>query len=118
MGEPWLVGSGEIGERLGLSRRRVQQLAERDDFPTPFAGSRMGRIRWRQEVEIWTAGWRGRAGDRCDGVDCRQLAGWIADCLAAHGLAFIEDDEIEELGGVLRQLLSAAGIRGGAGCSG
>lgn len=41
-----LMGAREISVRLGLSRQRVQQLAERPDFPAPVASLRRGRV-WR-----------------------------------------------------------------------
>lgn len=118
MPEPWLMGAGEISERLCLSRQRVQQLAERDDFPVPFADLKMGRIWWRQDVELWIAGWRDPEGEPYRRADCRRLAERIADILSWDGQVFVEDDQIEVLSGVLRHLLNAAGIRSGAGGSG
>ncbi|WP_232344000.1 helix-turn-helix transcriptional regulator [Actinoplanes awajinensis] len=48
-----LMGAREIADRMGLSRQRVQQLAERPDFPAPVALLRMGRV-WRTtEIESW-----------------------------------------------------------------
>ncbi|GAA4596359.1 hypothetical protein GCM10023107_37320 [Actinoplanes octamycinicus] len=48
-----LMGAWEIALRMGLSRQRVQQLAERPDFPAPVASLRMGRV-WRTaEIELW-----------------------------------------------------------------
>ncbi len=47
------MGAGEIAKRLGLSRQRVQQLAERDDWPVPFDELAMGRV-WRiEDIEEW-----------------------------------------------------------------
>lgn len=48
-----LVSGADIGRRLGLSRERVRQLAERDTFPEALG--RLGRARvWRwEEVERW-----------------------------------------------------------------
>lgn len=54
----WLMGSGEIATLLSLSRQRVQQLAERDDFPAPAAELNMGRAWFRTEIEAWAAQWR------------------------------------------------------------
>jgi predicted DNA-binding transcriptional regulator AlpA len=47
------MGAGEIARRLGLSRQRVQQLAERDDWPEPYDELAMGRV-WRiSDIEAW-----------------------------------------------------------------
>jgi predicted DNA-binding transcriptional regulator AlpA len=48
-----LVGSAEIGQMLGVSRQRVQQLISRDDFPKPFDQLAMGKVWWRADVERW-----------------------------------------------------------------
>lgn len=108
MPEPWVVGTSEITERLGRSRQQVQQLAEHRDFPIPFAELRMGRIWWRRDVELWIAG---RQGAPSEQTDCRQLAARVADWLGGQGQVFIEDDEIEALSGLLRNLLSTSGSR-------
>lgn len=55
-----LVGAAEIGEMLGVSRQRVQQLISRSDFPAPFDELRMGKVWWRKDVAAWAAA-RGRA---------------------------------------------------------
>ncbi|BCY12201.1 hypothetical protein L3i22_072890 [Actinoplanes sp. L3-i22] len=47
------MGAGEIAKRLGLSRQRVQQLAERDDWPTPFDELAMGRVWLITDIEDW-----------------------------------------------------------------
>ncbi|AEV85931.1 regulator [Actinoplanes sp. SE50] len=47
------MGAGEIAKRLGLSRQRVQQLAERDDFPSPFDELAMGRVWLIPDIEAW-----------------------------------------------------------------
>ncbi|GAA2846983.1 hypothetical protein Acy02nite_03940 [Actinoplanes cyaneus] len=47
------MGSGEIAKRLGLSRQRVQQLAERDDWPEPFDELAMGRVWLIEDIELW-----------------------------------------------------------------
>ncbi|WP_436530605.1 helix-turn-helix transcriptional regulator [Actinoplanes sp. HUAS TT8] len=48
-----LMGAGEIAKRLGLSRQRVQQLAERDDWPEPFDELAMGRVWLKADIEAW-----------------------------------------------------------------
>lgn len=38
---------------LGISRQRVQQLADRKDFPEPVAALTMGKV-WRtSDIEMW-----------------------------------------------------------------
>lgn len=47
------MGSGEIVQRLGVSRTRVYALAQRDDFPAPLDELAGGRV-WRAtDVEAW-----------------------------------------------------------------
>lgn len=58
-----LVTAAEIGRRLGVSRQRAAQLAERDDFPAPIG--RLGNYtvyKWKP-VEKWASkrGLNGRA---------------------------------------------------------
>jgi predicted DNA-binding transcriptional regulator AlpA len=49
-----LVGSAEIGRMLGgVSRQRVQQLVNREDFPAPEAALDMGKVWKREDVEAW-----------------------------------------------------------------
>ncbi|WP_436535499.1 helix-turn-helix transcriptional regulator [Actinoplanes sp. HUAS TT8] len=55
---PRLFGSAEIGERIGVSRQRVQQLAERDDFPEPYQELRMGRVWLEHDIELWIVMYR------------------------------------------------------------
>ena len=47
------MGAGEIAKRLGLSRQRVQQLAERDDWPEPYDELAMGRVWLIADIEAW-----------------------------------------------------------------
>lgn len=55
-----LVGAQEIGQMLGVSRQRVQQLIAARDFPAPLAHLAMGKV-WRgSDVEAWARA-RGRA---------------------------------------------------------
>ncbi|WP_436522474.1 hypothetical protein [Actinoplanes sp. HUAS TT8] len=56
--EPLLVGAWEIRQQLGLSRQRIQQLADLPDFPAPYQHLEMGRV-WRAaEVRTWIREWR------------------------------------------------------------
>lgn len=49
-----LVGSAEIGRMLGgLSRQRVQQLIQRDDWPEPEVVLDMGKVWKREAIEAW-----------------------------------------------------------------
>lgn len=50
-----LVSGADVARRLGVSRERVRQLAERDDFPEPL-GKIGPAIVWRwADVEQWAA---------------------------------------------------------------
>ncbi|BCY08934.1 AlpA family transcriptional regulator [Actinoplanes sp. L3-i22] len=110
--QPRLMGSREIAERLGLCRQRVQQLAERADFPAPYQELRMGRIWWQSEVETWIRGWRSGVVLSVPGDDgaVRDLAERLADHLADRGCAFIESDQIDSLAKGLRLVLDAVGV--------
>lgn len=48
-----LVGAAEIGRMLGVSRQRVQQLINRDDFPKPDVVLEMGKVWKRADVVAW-----------------------------------------------------------------
>ena len=48
-----LVGLTEIAEILGISRQRVGQLAEGDDFPEPISVLAAGRVWKRTDIEAW-----------------------------------------------------------------
>jgi predicted DNA-binding transcriptional regulator AlpA/ATP-dependent Clp protease ATP-binding subunit ClpA len=50
-----LLGVAEIATMLGLSRQRVNQLIQQDDFPAPEAELSAGRIWSRDAVEAWVA---------------------------------------------------------------
>lgn len=51
----YLMGAGEIGDRLGVSRQRVQQLIAHSKFPKPYDELQMGKV-WRiEDVEEWIA---------------------------------------------------------------
>jgi hypothetical protein len=110
------MGSREIGTRLEVSRQRIQQLADRPDFPEPVASLSMGRIWWAAEIEIWAGAWK--TGRPCvfppsgwDDDICQRLAARIADQLAETGHAFIEDDRLGSLAHLLRHFLVAGGIQ-------
>jgi predicted DNA-binding transcriptional regulator AlpA len=48
-----LVGVKEIGEMLGVTRQRADQLADTAGFPEPISRISAGRIWRRQDVEAW-----------------------------------------------------------------
>lgn len=48
-----LVGVAEIAELLKVTRQRVQQLTQRDDFPDPEAVLSAGKVWKRSDVEAW-----------------------------------------------------------------
>jgi hypothetical protein len=49
-----LVGAAEIGRMFGgVSRQRVQQIVNRDDFPEPDVVLDMGKVWKRADVEAW-----------------------------------------------------------------
>ncbi|WP_436521428.1 helix-turn-helix transcriptional regulator [Actinoplanes sp. HUAS TT8] len=113
-GLPQLMGTGEIGKRLGLSRQRIQQLADTADFPEPFQELGMGRVWLRPEVEAWIEVWRAGApavepGGSVEGIT-RFVAERVLDCLGERGWAFAGDEHIEPLAGMLRRFLVEAGI--------
>jgi predicted DNA-binding transcriptional regulator AlpA len=58
---PHLLGVAEIAAMLGLSRQRVNQLIQADDFPAPEAELSAGRIWSRAAVETWVAAHPARA---------------------------------------------------------
>ena len=47
------MGAREIELALGVSRQRVQQLVNRDDFPRPLERLAMGAVWRRRDVERW-----------------------------------------------------------------
>lgn len=51
----FFVGAQEIAAGLGLSRQRVYQLAEREDFPEPYQTLVGGRIWKLSDILKWTA---------------------------------------------------------------
>lgn len=59
MPSPEPVGPHEIGQILGVSRQRVTQLMDGDDFPSPWAELKTGRV-WRDTDIIEWAKSKGR----------------------------------------------------------
>jgi prophage regulatory protein len=51
-----LLGAAEIAALIGRSRQRVQQIATRDDFPTPLAVLAMGSVWDGSEVREYLRG--------------------------------------------------------------
>lgn len=49
----YLMGAGEIGDRLGVSRQRVQQLIAHPRFPAPYDELQMGKVWTIESVEAW-----------------------------------------------------------------
>lgn len=53
IGADELVTGAEAARRLGISRERLRQLAERDDFPTALGRAGVA-VLWRwADVEAW-----------------------------------------------------------------
>lgn len=50
-----LVGTTEIGQMLGVSKQRADQLARTKSFPKPVAELAQGRVWRRRDVERWVA---------------------------------------------------------------
>jgi predicted DNA-binding transcriptional regulator AlpA len=51
-----LMGLRELVARLGVSRQRVEQIAQHADFPRPYARLSAGRI-WRTcDIDLWQNG--------------------------------------------------------------
>lgn len=48
-----LMGAAEVGEFLGVSRQRVQQLVNKPEFPQPLAHLTMGKVWLAGDVEAW-----------------------------------------------------------------
>ncbi|AEV84388.1 hypothetical protein ACWT_3365 [Actinoplanes sp. SE50] len=111
-----LVGAREIAIRLGLSRQRIQQLADRDDFPAPFQELKMGRVWWAHQVEEWIREWHaGKLPEppmKEETVEdfARLLAERTADQLAERAEVFLDDDLIAVLAQWMRVFLDANGI--------
>lgn len=50
---PSLVGATEIADMLGVTRQRVQQLAQSPEFPRPVAVLKMGQVWTLDAVKTW-----------------------------------------------------------------
>ena len=48
-----LMGTAEVATLLGVSRTRVGQLAQRDDFPAPVARLAAGPVWESADIERW-----------------------------------------------------------------
>lgn len=48
-----LVGATEIAAMLGVTRQRVQQLAQEPDFPKPAVILKAGKVWHTEEIEEW-----------------------------------------------------------------
>lgn len=53
MGKLDVMGTAEIGRRLGLSKSRVHQIVTSKGFPDPAATLTMGSIWQTSDVEAW-----------------------------------------------------------------
>ena len=51
--QPPVVAMAEIGQLLGVSKRRVSMLIARPDFPAPIAVLLAGRIWSYEQVKTW-----------------------------------------------------------------
>jgi predicted DNA-binding transcriptional regulator AlpA len=51
--QPPVVAMAEIGEMLGVSKRRVSMLIARDDFPQPIAVLSVSRVWSYDQVKDW-----------------------------------------------------------------
>lgn len=106
---PELVGLSEIGEMLGVSKQRVGQLREREDFPKPVAELRSGPVWSRPMLGHFLEGWQRRGGRR---------ASWSVDIdekALARGMALLSDRDRQLLtraraGATARELAEEFGI--------
>jgi predicted DNA-binding transcriptional regulator AlpA len=49
----YLMGQAEIADRLGVTRQRVQQLANKPNWPEPFDVLAMGKVWWIKDIDEW-----------------------------------------------------------------
>lgn len=60
--EPKLAGIAELAEHFGVSKQRVTQLRERDDFPLPIQELAAGPV-WRlSDLSTFQEGWQRKPG--------------------------------------------------------
>lgn len=59
---PELLAATDVAELLGVSRQRVHQLAERPDFPAPYARLGNGPIWTRPTIETFAQSWTRKPG--------------------------------------------------------
>lgn len=50
-----VVGAYEIGEMLGVTRSRANQLSREKGFPNPVGKLRMGNVWRRSDIDSWIA---------------------------------------------------------------
>jgi predicted DNA-binding transcriptional regulator AlpA len=48
-----VVGAHEIGEMLGVTRSRANQLSREVGFPKPYGVLHMGKVWRRRDIETW-----------------------------------------------------------------
>jgi predicted DNA-binding transcriptional regulator AlpA len=48
-----VVGAHEIGEMLGVTRSRANQLSREVGFPKPYGVLRMGKVWRRTDIDAW-----------------------------------------------------------------
>ncbi|MEV4708884.1 DNA-binding protein [Actinoplanes sp. NPDC049316] len=48
-----LMGTAEIGARLGVTRSRAHAITRDRDFPAPYQTLTMGSVWDAEEVEVW-----------------------------------------------------------------
>jgi predicted DNA-binding transcriptional regulator AlpA len=61
---PEVVGATEAARMLGVSRQRLYQLAERDDFPPPMVQLAAGPVWLTDSIRAFEGGWDRRPGRR------------------------------------------------------
>lgn len=59
---PELAGMSEVGQLLGVTRQRANQLAQREDFPPAVAALRSGPVFVADQVKVFERRWERTAG--------------------------------------------------------
>jgi predicted DNA-binding transcriptional regulator AlpA len=59
---PELLGVAELAEALGVSRQRVYELTEGQDFPAPFVHLKAGPVWQRSALARFMSSWKRRPG--------------------------------------------------------